>query len=34
VNALNLELGEEARKIDKWRFLYITKGDIIKAHEN
>ena len=34
VNALNLELGEEARKIEKWRFLYITKGDMIKAHEN
>ena len=34
VNALNLELGEEARKNEKWRFLYITKGDMNKSHEN
>jgi type III restriction enzyme len=33
-NALNLELGEESRKNEKWRFLYITKGDMIKSHEN
>ncbi|MCE8163588.1 MAG: DEAD/DEAH box helicase family protein [Candidatus Moeniiplasma glomeromycotorum] len=34
VNALSLELGEEARKTEKWRFLYITKGDINNFHEN
>ncbi|MCE8159084.1 MAG: DEAD/DEAH box helicase family protein [Candidatus Moeniiplasma glomeromycotorum] len=33
VNALNLELGEEARKNEKWRFLYITKGNMSKSHE-
>jgi len=34
VNALNLDLGEEGRKAEKWRFLYITKGDMNKSHEN
>jgi len=34
VNTLNLELGGEARKVEKWRFLYITKGDMTKSHEN
>ena len=34
VNTLNLELGEEARKNEKWRFLFITKGDMGKSHEN
>ncbi|KLL01894.1 MAG: type III restriction enzyme, res subunit [Mycoplasmataceae bacterium RC_NB112A] len=34
VNALNLELGEEERKNQKWRFLYITKGSMLKSHEN
>jgi len=34
VNALNLELGEEARENEKWRFLFITKGDINKSHKN
>ncbi|KLL03346.1 MAG: hypothetical protein MRERV_43c007 [Mycoplasmataceae bacterium RV_VA103A] len=33
VNALNLSLGEEARKVEKWKFLYITKGNIAKSHE-
>ena len=33
VNTLKLDLGEEARKSEKWKFLFITKGDMEKSYE-